>query len=196
MMGSGLWENSGTYPSTHALFFLLPSLRASRKMPRSPRLAHKAPVQAGYIYWSKWKQISENFSYFRTSVNYFMGPICLDVPPVWTRSVSLVPRVFFQILASRRTSRNNLNPGTSHDKRPTEDDREVSEKFTDSSSFQFLSKQKWNYRLTIMSRKIDHLAFRSQTETTAVSYGMKMKMSKWTFTQLVLLANIVAFSSI
>ena len=164
-MGSGLWENSGTYPSTHALFFLLPSLRASRKMPRSPRLAHKAPVHAGYIYWSKWKQISENFSYFRTSVNYFTGPICLDVPPIWTRSVSLVPIVFFQILASRRTSRNNLNPGTSHDKRPTqaEDGREVSEKFTDSSSFQFLSKQKWNYRLTIMSRKIDHLAFRSQT---------------------------------
>ena len=171
-MGSGLWENSGTYPSTHALFFLLPSsrashsFRASRKMPRSPRLAHKAPVHAGYIYGSKRKQISENFSYFRTSVNYFMGPICLDVPPVWTRSVSLVPRVFFQLLASRRTSRKNLNPGTSHDKRQrtTEfNDRVVSEKFADSSSFQFLSKHKWNYRLTNMSRKIDHLAFRSQT---------------------------------
>ena len=30
-------------------FFLLPSSRASRKMPRSPRLAHKAPVMRIYM---------------------------------------------------------------------------------------------------------------------------------------------------
>ena len=56
------------------------SFRASRKMPRSPRLAHKAPIHAGYIYGNKRKQISENFSYFRTSVNYFMGLIFFGSP--------------------------------------------------------------------------------------------------------------------
>ena len=71
------------------------SFRASRKMPRSPRLAHKAPIHAGYIYGNKRKQISENFSYFRTSVNYFMGPIFLEVPPpsppATSRRVGLFP---------------------------------------------------------------------------------------------------------
>ena len=87
-IGAGALRDQRHIPINTHFIFLLPSsrashsFRASRKMPRSPRLAHKAPVHAGYIYGSKRKQISENFSYFRTSVNYFMGPICLDVPPV------------------------------------------------------------------------------------------------------------------
>ena len=80
-MGVSVRKNQNNGLVTGSIF-LLPSSRASRKMPRSLRLAHKAPVHAGYIYGSKREQISENFSYFRTSVNYFMGPVCLGVPPV------------------------------------------------------------------------------------------------------------------
>ena len=77
-VGGGKSENSGLF--TGALFFLLPSSRASLKMPRLYRLAHKAPVmQASVECACTARQTQDSASYATRRHNWWRHCDCQPV---------------------------------------------------------------------------------------------------------------------